>query len=333
MLSRKADRRPCTPDRFLDRLLPALPAVLLLLIFAAAVARAQDRPAVAAPVTGTRLTLMVMPFDAPMGSLDRGRRFAIETLAPLVPLLVQGPGGLPGSRFAEPVPASASATPLPPSVAHTPGIPWPRTPPLDRPSSRAQSASYERSSEAAAVSDIGVAVATLLMARLVADGRFRVLDAAQLAALRRAADDCEAGRARRGCGAHAADARPPGPGELYLVNGAILRLGPQEKSAIAGGGRFSLLGVLGFKRRRMEMTVVARVVDAATGEVIASTTASGRSDAKGSIGGGVIAGGGAAGVGSSEQGGGPSEQAMTRAVDALAVELARMTSEHGTRKR
>jgi len=239
-----ADRRPRTPDRFLDRLLPALPAVLLLLIFAAAAARAQDSATAARPATA-RLTVMVMPFDAPMGSLDRGRRFSMESVVPLVPMLVQGAGGsLPPGRFAEPAPASGSATPRPPTAPRAPGVSLPRTPPDDRRASRAEAVVQGRASEAAAVSDIGVAVAGLLTARLVADGRFRVLDAAQLAALRRAAEDCEAGRTKRGCGANAADGRPPAPGELYLVTGAILRLGPQEDAVEHGDEHLRRLELL-----------------------------------------------------------------------------------------
>ena len=330
--------RPSIPARararLLDRVLPALPALLLLLlIFAAAAARAQDSTAVTPRMTVDRLTIVVMPFDAPMGSLDRGKRFRIETLAPVVPMLIPGAGGaLPANRFALPMPASTNPSSFPPAGDHGFGRPRPQRLPDDGHASRVEHAMRVQAREDPAVNDVGVAVAGLLTARLVADGRFRVLDAAQLASLRRAAEECEANRRGRRCD-RAAEERPPGPGELYLVTGAILRLGPQERSAIAGAGRFSLLGVLGFKRKRMEMTVMARVVDAATGEVIASTTAQGRSDAKGSVGGGAVGAGTVAGVGVSEQGGGPTEQAMTRAVEALATDLARMATEHGSRKR
>jgi curli biogenesis system outer membrane secretion channel CsgG len=312
----------------LDRVLPALPAILLLLIFAAAAARAQDSARAIPPTATPRLTLVVMPFDAPMGSLDRGKRLSIDAVVPMLPLLLPARGvAMPASHFTAPAPAPHAPSTLPQMQS------------LERPVPRsgdvaghAHAASDRDDRERTAAStDMGVAIANLLVARLVADGRFRVLDAAQLAAIRRDREECEARPRGPRCRERSDGARAPAAGELYLVTGAIVRVGPQERTAVAGGGRFSLLGVLGFKRKRMEMTVVARVVDAATGEVIASATTSGRSDAKGSVGGGAVAGGAIAGVGVSEQGGGPTEQAMARAVDALASELAGMATARAAR--
>ena len=162
----------------------------------------------------------------------------------------------------------------------------------------------------------GVAVADLLTDRLLASGRFRVLDARQLEALRRRACD-PAGKPP--C-THAT--RAPRAGELYLIAGSITRMGRDERSVGAGGLVHGVLGALGVRRDRTQVTLAARLVDAATGEVVRSATVAGISTKGGGIavgglghgaGGGLVLGGRAADAATA--------QALDRAVRALADSL------------
>ena len=164
----------------------------------------------------------------------------------------------------------------------------------------------------------GVAVADLLVNRLLATGRFRVLDAAQLEALRRS--DCAGRRPGKEC--RSSRRRAPRPGELYLITGSLTRMGRDDRSVGLLGGAHGILAALGFRRPRTQVGLSARLVDAASGEVVASVSSLGTSRRGGSaaIGGlgrgtgaGVAVGGGARTAATGE--------AIERAVDALARAL------------
>lgn len=165
---------------------------------------------------------------------------------------------------------------------------------------------------------IGAIAAELLVEQLLASGRFRVLDARQLEALQleRARADSARG------GARSPGARRPAAGEIYLLQGSVTRLGGDESTVGAGAGGGGLLGVVGIRRRETQVGLAARLVDAATGEVIASESAVGRSrKGKGLLVGGMGIGG-AGGV----MAGGRNEttalgQAMGRAVRELGRDL------------
>ncbi len=84
------------------------------------------------------------------------------------------------------------------------------------------------------------------------------------------------------------------------------------------------MGALGFKRPKTQVALTARIVDAATGEVVASVTGAGTSTKGGSIliagvGGGV---GGGVAIGSSEFRASALGEATQRAIDALAGAIA-----------
>ena len=165
---------------------------------------------------------------------------------------------------------------------------------------------------------VGAVAAELLIEQLLASGRFRVLDPAQLEALQLDGARIDAGRGGR----RRAPARRPAPGEVYLLRGSVTRLGTDERSIGGGGGGGGLLGVLGVRVRQTQVGLAARLVDAATGEVVASVSAVGRSKkGTGALLGGLGAGGGGAIVADARDSASALGQAMERAVRELGREL------------
>jgi len=94
---------------------------------------------------------------------------------------------------------------------------------------------------------VGATLAQLMLDRLVESGQFRVF-----------------------AGAHA------GPVD-YLVRGSVTRFSTEEKNRTFGGGGFGLPFLAGFRRHQTEMVVslLARIVDIRTGEVIATAIGQG----------------------------------------------------------
>jgi curli biogenesis system outer membrane secretion channel CsgG len=109
----------------------------------------------------------------------------------------------------------------------------------------------------------------------------------------------------------------------YVITGSVTRFGTEERRGLGGvGGPFGL-GALGFKRPKTQVALTARVVDAVTGEVIASMTGTGTSAKGGSIligglGGGV---GGGVALTSSEFRASALGEATERAIEALVAEI------------
>lgn len=171
---------------------------------------------------------------------------------------------------------------------------------------------------AASETGAGAIAAELLVEHLLASGRFRVLDARQLEALQLERARADSGRR----GARSRGARRPAAGEIFLLQGSVTRLGSDESTVGAGAGGGGLLGAIGIRRRETQVGLAARLVDAATGEVIASESAVGKSrKGKGLLLGGLGAGGGG---GVMAGGGGETTalgQAMGRAVRELGREI------------
>jgi curli biogenesis system outer membrane secretion channel CsgG len=199
-----------------------------------------------------------------------------------------------------------------PVLPHRPAI-WPR--PIGQPS---VAASVDESS--GYVDDpIGVGIADLLVERLLQLPGIRVVERRRL--------DLLMGEQRLSSG----DSRDTARGEIprtilrarYIITGSVTRFGTEERRALGGlGGAFGL-GGLGFKRPKTQVALTARVIDAATGEVVASMTGNGTSAKGGSIliagvGGGV---GGGVAITSSEFRSSALGEATGRAIDALVGEL------------
>ena len=169
---------------------------------------------------------------------------------------------------------------------------------------------------------IGVTIAELLIERMLASGRFRVLDATQLEALWREQERVDQPRAR----SRRSRPEPPKPGTMYLLQGTITRLGIDESSIGTGGGGGGILAAVGLRRRETQVGLTARLVDAATGEVVASVTALGKSrKGRSALLGGLGAGAGGAVMVGGRQTTAATGQAIERAVRGLGAELLRAT--------
>jgi curli biogenesis system outer membrane secretion channel CsgG len=170
---------------------------------------------------------------------------------------------------------------------------------------------------------IGVGVADLLVERLLQVPGIRVIERRRLdlvASERRlAAEDSGRlrGTTRDGSSAPLLQAR-------YIITGSVTRFGTEERRGLGGlGGGFGL-GALGIKRPKTQVALTARVIDATTGEIMASMTGTGVSTKGGAvlvggIGGGV---GGGVAITSSEFRASALGEATDRAITALVEQLA-----------
>jgi curli biogenesis system outer membrane secretion channel CsgG len=171
---------------------------------------------------------------------------------------------------------------------------------------------------------IGVGVADLLVERLVQVPGIRVIERRRLEALlsedRFLVEDSAGARD---------STRSRAPDGLlrarYVITGSVTRFGTEERRGIGGvGGAFGL-GVLGLKRPKTEVALTARVIDAVTGEIVASMTGTGTSKKGGGIVIGGIGGGGGGGGGvavtSSEFRASALGEATERAITALVEQL------------
>ena len=167
---------------------------------------------------------------------------------------------------------------------------------------------------------VGSGVATMLIERLLAAGGFRVLERQHL-------DAVLAERARDSAG-RGGDRRPTSAAADYVVTGAIVEFGVEERRALGGLGSLRGLGALGFKRPKTKVTVVARVVHAASGEVVLALRGEGvsRKGAGVTLGGIARGAGGIVSVGS----GAFRESALGEATDRAVAELAARIAERRT---
>ena len=169
---------------------------------------------------------------------------------------------------------------------------------------------------------IGIGVADLLVERLLAVPGFRVVE-------RRRLDEL-LGERRPGSADSVglADTSLAGAASMvlrarYAITSSITRFGTEDRRGLGGlGGGFGL-GALGIKRPKTQVALTARVVDAVTGEIVASVSASGVSTKGGGI---LVAGaggglGGGVAVGSSEFRESALGEATQRAVESLAQAL------------
>lgn len=262
-----------------------------------------------------RVTVVVMPFDfaAPLPAQHVGVGRPVGP--PIWPLLIipvlllggasmhsGGPALGAGAALtaAVMVPAMVAARPRPPR-------PWPPV-----------AAVGPRGDDIGEA--IGKGVADLLTGRLVNLPGFRVVERRRLDLLvaeQRIATGGDSLTPRDTAGARVT------PGAIlrarYIITGSITRFGTEEQRAGAGlGGRFGL-GALGFKRPKTHVSLTARIIDATTGEIVASLTGAGTSTKGGSV---LIAGGGNGGGGgvvltSGEFRASALGEATERAIDAL----------------
>lgn len=169
---------------------------------------------------------------------------------------------------------------------------------------------------------LGIGVADLLVERLLTVPGFRIVERRRLDQLlgeRRLGGADSVGLADTSLARGASTMLRA----RYLITGSITRFGTEDRRGLGGlGGAFGL-GALGIKRPKTQVALTARVVDAVTGEIVASVSASGVSTKGGGI---LVAGvggglGGGVAVGSNEFRESALGEATQKAVEGLAQAL------------
>lgn len=290
----------------------------LLIALAVAAAPAASTAQVAAAPDG-RITVVVLPFTMQASSPARRHAHAPPRTAPWPVRHLGGDcfAARCGSRFAPARPGDGGND-GPGNAAPGGDVAAARVGEADTASGAEPAMPVMPAGGSSSETGAGAIAAELLVEHLLASGRFRVLDARQLEALQLERARADSGRR----GARSRGARRPAAGEIFLLQGSVTRLGSDESTVGAGAGGGGLLGAIGIRRRESQVGLAARLVDAATGEVIASESAVGKSrKGKGLLLGGLGAGGGG---GVMAGGGGETTalgQAMGRAVRELGREI------------
>ena len=154
----------------------------------------------------------------------------------------------------------------------------------------------DRNNENYEPSQLGVGIADMLVEKLLATGEFRLVERKPI---------------------------EPGTGAQFIVTGSVTRFGFEEQNV---GGIFAsvaTMGLLNYKKHKTEVALTARIINAATGEIVASM----QSDGASGKGGGLRV----FGMGSNGMGGGDVSssnfrstaigQATERAVNELAAKI------------
>jgi curli biogenesis system outer membrane secretion channel CsgG len=148
--------------------------------------------------------------------------------------------------------------------------------------------------------DIGKGVADLIVDGLVEDGSYRVIERKMLEKIMAEQNLAASDRAEPGNEAVAKIGRLLKV--KYLIVGSITKFGTENKNLGVGGGGFGRLGgaigAVGTKKGKATVAITARVIDTATGEIMASAKGEGESKRTG-----LMLGGGGAGTGGGGGGG------------------------------
>ena len=145
-------------------------------------------------------------------------------------------------------------------------------------------------------SQLGTGIADMLVEKLLDAGQFHLLE-------------------RRAAGTP--------PGAQYIVCGSVTKFGFEESNVGGAVATIATFGLLSYKQHKTEVTLTARVINAATGEIVASVSGDGTSDKGGGlrIGGIGARGGGAVDVSHSNFRATAIGQATERAVADLAAKI------------
>jgi curli biogenesis system outer membrane secretion channel CsgG len=127
-------------------------------------------------------------------------------------------------------------------------------------------------------SQLGVGIADMLVEKLLETGQFRLLD-------RKPTE--------------------PGKGAQFIVTGSVTKFGFEEHNYGGLAASVATMGLLNYKQHKTEVTLTARVINAATGEIVASMSGEGVSKKGGGL--------RVAGIGSNGFGGGDVSSANFRA--------------------
>jgi curli biogenesis system outer membrane secretion channel CsgG len=148
--------------------------------------------------------------------------------------------------------------------------------------------------------DIGKGMADQVVDALLEDGTFRVIERKKLDTVLAEQDFARSDRADPSAAKLAKVGKVLGV--KYIISGSITKFGGEEKNYGGGGLVKGRLGGLGLKKAKTEVTLTARMIDATTGEILASAKGEGVSKKGGGLKVGALGGGGGAGfsMGSSD---------------------------------
>ena len=114
----------------------------------------------------------------------------------------------------------------------------------------------DRNNESYDPSQLGIGIADMLIEKLLATGQFRLIERKPV------------------------DSRS---GAQFVVTGSVTRFGFEERNV---GGIFAsvaTMGLLSYKQHKTEVALTARIINAATGEIVASVTSDGASGKGGGL--------------------------------------------------
>ena len=144
--------------------------------------------------------------------------------------------------------------------------------------------------------DVGRGIADLIIDELVNDGSYRVIERKRLDVVLAEQNFSNSDRADPS----AADLAKIGKalGVKYLIVGTITKFGTEDKKVGVGGGgwgggKFGI-GKVGTSKGKASVAITARMIDTATGEILASAKGEGTSSRSGLLLGGSGGGGGGA---------------------------------------
>jgi curli biogenesis system outer membrane secretion channel CsgG len=105
-------------------------------------------------------------------------------------------------------------------------------------------------------SQLGIGIADMLVEKLLATGQFRLIERQPVAS---------------------------GSGAQLIVTGSVTRFGFEERNVGGLVASVATMGMLGYKQHKTEVALTARVINAATGEIVASMSAEGASGKGGGL--------------------------------------------------
>lgn len=105
-------------------------------------------------------------------------------------------------------------------------------------------------------SQLGIGIADMLIEKLLATGQFRLLERKP---------------------------RESTPGAHFIVSGSVTRFGFEERNVGGFAANFVTMGIVSVKQHKTDVVLTARIINAATGEIVASMTSEGLSGKGGGV--------------------------------------------------
>jgi curli biogenesis system outer membrane secretion channel CsgG len=181
--------------------------------------------------------------------------------------------------------------------------------------------------------ELGAGIADMLVEKLLATGNFRLLERKQLDATVREQGMGTGSVASSTPADPAAAARAAMTGARYMVTGSVTKFGFEEHQVGGFAASMATFGMLSVKRHTTDVKLTARVIDVATGEIVAAFDGEGISNKGGGF--------SVMGIGSNGGGGGGAQnsnfketaigEATERAVQNLSEKLEAKRQQLATR--